>query len=96
VVRSRLEVDGGEIFDGYIFRARTIFNLTRQLYARIVVQYDDFDEALSLEPLVTYQINPFTLFYVGSTNAFNRFETQDKFAQTSRQFFLKFQYLFQP
>jgi hypothetical protein len=96
LVRSRLDVDGEEVFDGYIFRARTIFNLTRQLYARIVVQYDDFDEAFSLEPLVTYQINPFTLFYVGSTNAFNRFEAQDTFAQTSRQFFLKFQYLYQP
>lgn len=93
---SHLEVDGQEVFDGYIFRARTNFNLTRRLFGRVVLQYDDFDERLSLEPLVTYQINPFTLFYVGSTSAFDRFEEQDEFVQTSRQFFLKFQYLYQP
>ncbi|HUP20007.1 MAG TPA: DUF5916 domain-containing protein [Gemmatimonadota bacterium] len=99
--RSRLEVGGEEIFDGYIFRARTTFNLTRRLFGRVIVQYDDFDESLSLEPLVTYRINPFTLFYVGSTNAYERFDeipgVRDReMAQTSRQFFLKFQYLFQP
>jgi hypothetical protein len=68
----------------------------------VVVQYDDFDETLSLEPLVTYRINPFTLFYVGSTNAYERFDAvpaerpDDQMVQTSRQFFAKFQYLFQP
>ncbi len=95
-IRSRLEVDGQEVFDGYIFRARTNLNLTRRLFTRIVVQYDNFDEAVSVEPLVTYRINPFTLFYVGSTSAFSRFEMQDQFARTSQQWFLKFQYLYQP
>jgi len=98
---SKLEVDGEEIFDGYIFRARTSFNMTRRLFARVVLQYDDFDDALSLEPLVTYRINPYTLFYVGSTNAFQRFDAvtgvrEDQMVQTSRQFFAKLQYLFQP
>lgn len=101
VVWSRLEVDGDEVFDGYIFRTRTTFNLTRQLFGRVIVQYDDFDDALSVEPLVTYRINPFTLFYVGSTAAYARFDREDlglgdDFSQTSRQFFAKFQYLFQP
>jgi hypothetical protein len=99
---SKLEADGEEVFNGYIFRTRTNLNLSRRLFARVVVQYDDFDETLSLEPLVTYRINPFTLFYVGSTNAYERFDTttgtrrDDQMVQTSRQFFAKFQYLFQP
>ena len=94
---SRLEVDGEEIFDGYIFRARTNFNLTRRLFARLVLQYDAFDDAFDVEPLVTYRINPFTLFYVGSTSSFERFEEpREGFVQTERQFFAKLQYLFQP
>ncbi len=98
---SRLEAGGEEIFDGYIFRTRTTFNLTRRLFGRVIVQYDEFDEALSVEPLVTYRINPYTLFYVGSTNAFSRFDRRDQglgndFDPTSRQFFAKIQYLFQP
>lgn len=94
---SRLEVDGEEVFDGYIFRARTSFNLTRRLFGRVVLQYDEFDEAFDVEPLVTYRINPYTLFYVGSTTTFERFdEPHDEFAETQRQFFAKVQYLFQP
>ncbi|MFN2420768.1 MAG: DUF5916 domain-containing protein, partial [Gemmatimonadota bacterium] len=99
---SRLEADGEEVFDGYIFRTRTNFNLSRRLFGRVVVQYDDFDETLSFEPLITYRINPFTLFYIGSTNAYERFDAvpgerpDDQMVQTSRQFFTKFQYLFQP
>lgn len=94
---SRLEVDGEEIFDGYIVRTRANFNLTRRLFARVVLQYDDFDEQFEVEPLVTYRINPFTLFYLGSTTSFERFDQpHDEFAETERQFFAKVQYLFQP
>lgn len=94
---SKLEVDGDEVFDGYIFRARTSFNLTRRLFGRVVLQYDEFDDAFDVEPLVTYRINPFTLFYVGSTSTFQRYEEpREQFAETQRQFFAKVQYLFQP
>ncbi|MDX1661079.1 MAG: DUF5916 domain-containing protein [Gemmatimonadota bacterium] len=94
---SRLEVDGEEIFDGYIFRARANFNVTRRLFGRLVLQYDEFDEAFDVEPLVTYRINPFTLFYLGSTSTLERFDDpHDEFVETERQYFAKVQYLFQP
>lgn len=96
---ARLEVDGEELFSGYVGRVRSDLSFSKRLFLRLVLQYDDFDEALDVEPLLTYKINPFTLFYVGSTQAFSRLERVEdrgeEFTETERQFFLKFQYLFQ-
>lgn len=86
---------GEEFFSGYIARARTNFNFSRRLFLRLVLQYNDFADQLNVEPLVTYRINPFTLFYVGATQVWEDFAEHDVFAQTSRQYFAKFQYLLQ-
>lgn len=92
---STLDVDGEEVFDGYIFRARTNLNFSRRLFLRLVTQWNDFSESFDVEPLLTYKINPFTLFFVGSTQSFREFgEPHDRFVETDRQFFAKFQYLF--
>jgi hypothetical protein len=84
-----------KIAEGSVFRTRFNYQLTRELFVRMIVQYDDFDQALSLEPLVTYKINPFTVFYVGSNYAMN-YDIKGRIDSSlhSRQFFLKFQYLF--
>ncbi|HUP01517.1 MAG TPA: DUF5916 domain-containing protein [Gemmatimonadota bacterium] len=108
LVHSRLDgADGEEIFSGYVLRNRTTYNFSRRLFLRLVLQYNDFDDRLDIEPLLTYRINPFTLFYVGSTQAFESLGPEaggadgpdpagrDELVQTSRQFFAKFQYLFQ-
>lgn len=84
-----------EIFSGYVFRTRTTFSFSRQLFLRLVLQYDEFDDRFNVEPLLTYKINPFTLFYVGSTQEYHAYEDPNQVVQTSRQFFAKFQYLFQ-
>ena len=88
--------DGHSIFDGYILRTRLNYQFTRELFLRLVVQYNDFSQGLNIEPLLSYKLNPFTIFYVGSTHAYERHigEEQD-FTQMRRQFFMKFQYLLQ-
>lgn len=88
-------------FQGYIFRTRASLQFTRELSMRLVVQYNDFDENLSVEPLLSYQINPFSVFYLGTTHGYDRFDDADAlddgispgFHQTERQLFFKFQYL---
>jgi hypothetical protein len=85
---------GEEFFSGYILRARTVFQFTRSFFARLIVQYDEFSNALSIEPLLTYRINAFSLFYIGSNQALLSYEGRGGFTSTSRQYFLKFQYLF--
>jgi hypothetical protein len=65
-----------------------------ELFLRLVVQYNDFSHGLNLEPLLSYKINPFTIFYIGSTHAYEELGARQELAQPSRQFFMKFQYLF--
>jgi hypothetical protein len=62
----------------------------------LIVEYDDFDKNLSVEPLLSYKINPFTIFYVGSSHGYHDYDIPDRqLTNTRQQFFLKFQYLFQ-
>ncbi len=82
-----------EIFKGYILRTRVNFQFTRQLFLRLVTQYNDFSERFEVDPLLTYKINPFTAFYIGSTHDFDTFGEPHGVAQSQRQFFFKFQYL---
>jgi hypothetical protein len=92
---------GEAFFSGYIARTRVGYQFTRRFFMRTVVQYNDFSEQLEVDPLVTYKINAFTAFHVGSTHDFDRFDRPGQpddpsrfFRQSSRQFFFKFQYLF--
>ena len=89
---------GEEFFSGYILRMRTNYQFTRRLFARVITQYNHFSERLEIDPLVTYKINAFSAVYVGSTHDLNSFErTNDPnakfYRQSSRQLFLKLQYL---
>ena len=87
-----LETDE-EFFSGYIIRTLTSFQFTRELSTRLVVQYNDFSGQLDVEPLVSYRLNPFSIFYVGSTHDFVDFDGPYGLTETGRQIFFKFQYL---
>jgi len=91
------------LFEGWIVRNRLTVNFTQQLFLRTVIQYNDFNERLDIEPLLTYRINPFTVFYVGSTNQIRHYEpdaeqmdlvTESMWRSAQRQYFAKLQYLF--
>jgi hypothetical protein len=91
------------LFEGWILRNRLTLNFTRQLFLRTIVQYNEFNERLDLEPLLTYRINPFTVFFVGSTNQIRHYEpdadnvdvvTESMWRSAERQYFAKLQYLF--
>jgi hypothetical protein len=90
------DAQGEELFAGYIARATTTYQLTRELHARVVVQYNDFNEAISFEPLIMYRLNPLSVLYLGSTHGYRSFQEPFGFEQTDRQIFLKLQYLFRP
>jgi len=100
---------GATIFDGYIARTRITFQFTRELFLRLITQYDDFDRALDLEPLLTYRLNPFTVLYLGANSRQVEFPAgagagdrpdaaglpADRWKPTQRQYFVKVQYLLQ-
>ena len=89
-------VETKDISEGYIFRTRADYQFTKELFVRLVVQYNDFNRRLDLEPLLTYKINPFSQFFIGSTHgSFDDASNRGlNFVQADRQYFMKFQYLF--
>ena len=69
---------------------------TRRFFLRLIYQYNDFSRGYDLEPLLTYRINPFTVFYVGSAHRWTDFEEDFPdfgIEETERQYFAKFQVL---
>jgi hypothetical protein len=93
--RSRLSsVATGELFyDGYIARAVGIYQFTPELFLRVIGQHDQFNKAIDFYPLFSYKLNPYTIFYAGSTYSLSDFGTPYGVRQTARQYFLKLQYL---
>ena len=90
---------GEELYRGYITRTRVKFQANRQLSLRLVVQYDDFEQAWEVDPLLTYRVNSFSVLYLGSAYNYNNLildqNIRSQWKMTSRQFFMKLQYLFQ-
>ncbi|MBM4169985.1 MAG: carbohydrate binding family 9 domain-containing protein [Ignavibacteria bacterium] len=95
--RSRLTsiARGNLLYDGYIARTTTVYQFTRSMFLRLIAEYDSFDKAVNVFPLFSYKLNPFTIFYAGSTANLRNFPGQEphEFSQTERQYFVKFQYL---
>ncbi|UCE23650.1 MAG: hypothetical protein JSU74_10160 [Candidatus Zixiibacteriota bacterium] len=92
---------GEELYEGYILRSRWSLQVTKALSLRLVGQYNNFNESFDVDPLLTYRLSPFSVFYLGSTYDYCTFEdlgvngTDKETCLTSRQFFMKLQYLFQ-
>ncbi|MFZ1683475.1 MAG: DUF5916 domain-containing protein [Candidatus Zixiibacteriota bacterium] len=99
--------DGAEIFRAYVLRTRFTYQFTRELFLRLVVEYRDEEDyngdmpmtysqnaGFTIEPLLSYKINPFTIFYLGSSHDYERYDPNADFQHSSRRFFAKFQYLF--
>ena len=60
----------------------------------------DFGRKWEIDPLMTYRLNPFSVFYLGATHDLRDFNAADPgaptlYRQTGRQYFAKLQYLWQ-
>ncbi|RKX25772.1 MAG: hypothetical protein DRP45_05165, partial [Candidatus Zixiibacteriota bacterium] len=106
---------GARLYNQLVYRTRLGYQITRQLSLRLVVQYQDRFENYTMlgggaygsdtwtvDPLLTYRINPFSIFYMGTSyNYFDLPETDEyghenmSYRLTNRQFFMKLQYMFQ-
>jgi hypothetical protein len=87
---------GEKLYAGYIIRNKTTFQFNKNFSLRLVLQYDSFNKAFEIDPLFSYKLNPFTIFYIGSTHNVSELQNSSgmpKYAETERQIFLKLQYL---
>jgi hypothetical protein len=87
---------GNELYAGYIARARVNWQFSRELFLRVITEWDDFRQQLSFEPLLLYRLNPFSVVYLGSTHGYAEYQDPYTMERTRQQFFLKVQYLFRP
>ncbi len=88
------DVKTKEIFyDGYVAGIVGIYQFNLNFFIRLIAQYDSFDGAIQVFPLLSLKLNPFTVFYIGSTLNMVDFGEQYGVRQTDREFFIKIQYL---
>ena len=96
--RSESKETNEELYKQTITRTRFRLQATKELSTRLVVQYDDSNDNLEIDPLITYRISPFSMFYIGSTHDITELtdavDDHKKWKETERQFFMKLQYLF--
>ncbi len=94
-LRSRLSSVATEelFYDGYIGRVMGVYQFSPEIFLRVIGQYDQFNKATDFYPLLSYKLNPFTIFYAGSTYSMTDFGSPFGSRQTARQYFLKLQYL---
>ena len=97
---SRLEnLDNKKaIYDGYISRLSLRYQFNNDLSLRLVSEYNKFNDTFLFQPLLKWNPNPSTIFYIGGIqNSINNFDLEpedfDPFRINKSQFFLKFQYL---
>ena len=99
-IRSDDAATGERLFDGYVARVKLYLQLSRELSTRLVTQFDDFEQRWEVDPLITYRLNPFSIFYVGATRDYLRYaalpDGPESWQLGERTYFLKLQYLFRP
>lgn len=97
--KSNMHSNGVELYDGFITRTRLQLQANKELSIRFVVEYNDFYKRWNIDPLLTYRISSFSVFYVGSSYQYDDYivgpNDQINKQLTDRQFFMKLQYLFQ-
>ena len=90
----RSKEDRNLYFKGYIGRVNINFQFNKNLSFRLIGEYNDFDQVFFIQPLLKWNPNPFTIFYIGGTNGYSRVEPTTNFGREDSQLYFKFQYLF--
>jgi hypothetical protein len=88
------KIDNSLYFSGFIARGNLNYQFNPYLSFRLVGEFNDFDKAFFLQPLLKWNPNPFTIFYIGGTNGYSQLEKRNNYQIENSQLYLKFQYLF--
>jgi Domain of unknown function (DUF5916)/Carbohydrate family 9 binding domain-like len=94
---------GAPVYALDIVNSKTIFQFTRQWFARVIAQYDSSRTRVLTDLLLSYELNPGTVAYVGYGSLIERRDYQDgtwtpgagDYRATQRGLLLKVSYLFQ-
>ena len=81
-----------EIYSDLISRIRLEYQATSSLNIRFVTQYHDFERTLDVQPLISYQPDPFSIYYIGTSRMYVR--SIGNWKEDFGQVYLKIQKLF--
>ena len=97
-IKSTEKEHGTPLYKQTIFRNRLRMQVNKELSLRLVTQYNNSRNTWEVDPLVTYRISSFSVFYFGSTYDYEEginTEFPNDWRLTHRQYFMKLQYLVQ-
>ena len=60
----------------------------------MIVEFNNFSNTFFYQPLLKWNPNPNTIFYIGGTNGYAAFNGDDNYAIENSQLDCKFQYQF--
>jgi hypothetical protein len=96
------KVDDSEMYSEAILRSKSTYQFDKHLFLRAILQYDSYTEMLLTDLLLSYQLNPQTVFHLGYGSLHeNRTWKDDKwmdanelaqYYQTRQSIFLKGSY----
>ena len=107
---QNFDVEGGRLFTAKLTNFRTTYQFNNRSFLRIIVQQDDRERnqdlytfpvqsqnrELTSQLLYSYRVNAATRFFLGYSDAGFQDDSQDNVYRTSRTFFAKFSYAWQP
>ncbi len=93
---------GAQVYRVDIINTKTTYQFTREFFARAIVQYDSSRNRVLTDSLLSYELRPGSVFYVGYGSLIERREFHDdgswvlgegKFRESQRGLFAKVSYL---
>jgi hypothetical protein len=75
-----------------IYRVRSVFQFTREIYLRVILERNNYYQDLDINVLGGWQPSPGTVLFLGYNDYLFR-NTEKKYDRISRGFFFKFSYL---
>lgn len=87
----RSKIDSSLYYKGYIARTNINYQFNNNLSFRLIGEFNDFDQKFFVQPLLKWNPNPFTIFYLGGNNGYSRMDNTP-FIVDNSQFYVKFQY----
>ena len=90
--QMRSKVDNTFYYKGYIARLNINYQFNNDFSFRLIGEYNEFDDNLFLQPLLKWNPNPFTLFFIGGSVGYK--QSNNKLELENNQFYMKFRYLF--
>ena len=75
----RNKIDQSLYFSGFIARANLNYQFNPNLSFRIIGEFNDFDKNFFIQPLLKWNPNPFTIFYIGGTNGYSRVDEKNRY-----------------